>query len=171
MRPLLHRWLLLPVLLFAACAAKPELLYEPKPTDPNDGYDGFLAEAGINTTMDWGPKESLLLSEFTALKEAHAKLKTRFDDLLVEKQNLLGRIDGEAKELDRERKLRAQAEAEAELLRSRRRELEAKILSLGIEKARLEQQVLMAKIDALQASLDDAIATPVEAAAPPQDRK
>ena len=57
------------------------------------------------------------------------------------------------------------------LLRSRRRELEAKILSLGIEKARLEQQVLMAKIDALQASLDDAIATPVDAAAPPQGRK
>lgn len=167
----LRTWLLLPVFVLAGCQSAKEMLYEPKPDDPNDGYEGVLSAAGINTEMDWGPKQSLLLSEFTRLKTDHHALQNRYNDLLVEKQNLLGQLDGESSTLQREKALRAQAEAETELLRTRRRELEAKILSLSIEKAKLEQSALLAKIDTLNASLADVMVTPMEAAAPPPERK
>lgn len=157
--------------LFASCRAASELLFEPKPTDPLDGYQGSLAEAGINTEMDWGPKQNLLLSQFQTLKEAHSKLEGRVEKLVAENQNLLARLGGETSALQKEKALRAQAEAETEQLRQRRREHEARILSLSIEKAKLEQANLKAKIDALSATLDQAAVVPADAtAAPPPAR-
>lgn len=164
-------WLLIPLLAVAGCQSAKEMLYEPKATDPNDGYDGSLAEAGINTEMDWGHKQSLLLNEFTQLKKDFSVLQRRYDDLVVEKQNLLGQLSGEKTAFEREKTARAQAEAEAEMLRGRRRELEAKILSLSIEKAKLEQSALLAKIDALNASMADVMSNPAEASAPAPERR
>ncbi|HEX5053675.1 MAG TPA: hypothetical protein VFZ65_17985 [Planctomycetota bacterium] len=157
------------LLLMALCSCKSaaELLYEPKATDPLDGYEGSLAQAGINTSMDWGPKQNLLLSEYKSLKESHARLEKRLDQLLAENQNLKTQLGSETSSLQQERTQRAQSEAETELLRQRRRELEARILSLSIEKAKLEQQNLLSKIDALNQSLQPPANQPVEAAAPP----
>ncbi len=167
----IRSWLLLPLLTIAGCQSAKELLYEPKPDDPNDGYEGSFAEAGINTEMDFGPKQSRLLDEHIRLKNDFSALQRRYDDAIVEKQNLLGQLTGEKSTLEREKALRAEAEAEAEMLRGRRRELEAKILSLSIEKAKLEQSALLAKIDALNASLSDVMSNPVDAAAPPPERR
>lgn len=150
--------------LFAGCAATG--LSEPKATDPLDGYKGSYAEAGVNTEVDWGPKQNLLLSEFTSLKEAHNKLKSRVDQLVAENSNLTTRLSNEATSLEREKSLRAQAEAETELLRTRRRELEARILNLSIEKTKLEQANLKAKIDALNIALEQG-AGPANASANP----
>ncbi len=158
---------LLSLVLLAGCQSASELIFEPKATDPLDGYAGSLAQAGINTEMDWGPKQNLLLSEFKALKENHARLEKRVDQLLAENQNLKNQLGSEGTSLQRERAARAQAEAETEQLRQRRRELEARILSLSIEKAKLEQQNLLAKIDALQATMEQAPTEAVEAAATP----
>ena len=133
--------------------------------------EGSFAEAGINTEMDFGPKQSRLLDEHIRLKNDFSALQRRYDDAIVEKQNLLGQLTGEKSTLEREKALRAEAEAEAEMLRGRRRELEAKILSLSIEKAKLEQSALLAKIDALNASLSDVMSNPVDAAAPPPERR
>jgi septal ring factor EnvC (AmiA/AmiB activator) len=166
----LHSLLVLMLMLLAGlcgCRTASELLYEPAADDPLDGYQGSLASAGINTEMDWGPKQSLLLAEFKTLKEAHAQLEKRLDEIRSENQNLKAQLTGESGSLQREKSLRAQAEAETELLRQRRRELEARILGLSLEKAKLEQQSLLAKIDALQVSLAQETAEPVEAAAPP----
>ena len=166
-----HTFLLLLVLLtLGGCRAAAHLLYEPRADDPLDGYQGSLAEAGISTEMDWGPKQNLLLSEFKTLKESHVQLERRLDDLRAENQNLKSQLSGETGSLQKERALRAQAEAETELLRQRRRELEARILSLSIEKAKLEQSSLLAKIDALSASLEQTQAGTTEAAAPPRGR-
>jgi septal ring factor EnvC (AmiA/AmiB activator) len=155
------------LLALPACRTATNLLYEPAADDPLDGYKGSLASAGINTEMDWGPKQSLLLSEFKTLKEAHVQLEKRVEELRAENQNLKSQLGNESGSLQREKALRAQSEAETELLRQRRRELEARILSLSLEKAKLEQQSLLAKIDALQQSLAQEETQPVEAAAPP----
>lgn len=162
--------LLLVLLTLAGCRAAANLIYEPRADDPLDGYQGSLAEAGINTEMDWGPKQNLLLSEFKTLKESHVQIERRLEDLRAENQNLKSQLSGETGSLQKERALRAQAEAETELLRQRRRELEARILSLSIEKAKLEQSSLLAKIDALSATLEQTQTGTTEAAAPPRSR-
>ena len=157
---------LLLTLLLAGCQSASELIFEPKASDPLDGYQGSLAQAGINTEMDWGPKQNLLLSEFKTLKETHARLEKRLDQVLAENQNLKNNLQNEGSALATEKAQRAQAEAETELLRQRRRELEARILSLSIEKAKLEQLNLLAKIDGLRRSLEPATTNTTEAAAP-----
>lgn len=151
--------------LLAGCNATPGLLQEPKPTDPNDGYEGILPKAGIDTTMDWGPKQTYLLRDFEDLRKNFAKLQTSYDDLNVEKQNLLTQLANGNTAFEREKAQRLQAEAEVALLRDRRRELEARILSLSIEKAQLEQSTLLAKIEALQATIDAGAGGAVEASA------
>ena len=167
-RPRARSRLLVPLLLLlTGCQTASDLIFEPKATDPLDGYEGSLAQAGINTEMDWGPKQNLLLSEFKTLKETHAQLEKRLDHVIAENQNLKNQLNNEGSSLQKERALRAQAEAETELLRQRRRELEARILSLSIEKAKLEQQNLLTKIDALRRSMEQAAPETVEAAATP----
>lgn len=172
---MIHRFVrsrLVPLLLLlaAGCQGAGEL-FQPAPTDPLDGYRGSLAEAGINTELDWGPKQNLLLAEFKTLKEAHARLQQRVDQLVAENQNLKTRLDDEGAVVQQEKARAAQAEAETELLRQRRRELEARILGLSIEKTRLEQANLLGKIEALQRELDQAPPAIEEAAAtPPRGR-
>ncbi len=157
--------------VFPGCRAASDLLFEPKATDPLDGYQGSLAEAGINTEMDWGPKQNLLLSEFKTLKESHTRLERRVEQLLAENQNLTARLSSDGEALQQEKALRAQAEAETELLRQKRRHLEARILGLSIEKAKLEQLELKTKIDELTRSLETAAPVPADATAtPPRSR-
>lgn len=150
-----------------ACRSAANLFVEPSPTDPLDGYKGVLAETGNRTEMDWGPKQELLLDKFTALTESKRQLEKRCSELEATNQNLQSQLGDEGKLLAKEKALRAQAEAETEQLRERRRELEARILSLSIEKAKLEQAALHGKIQQLSASLETLNATAVEAAAPP----
>jgi len=150
-----------------SCQSAADLIYEPKPTDPLDGYAGSLAQAGINTEMDWGPKQNLLLSEFKTLNEEHARLAKRLDQILAENQNLKTQLNNEGSSLQREKASRVQAEAQLELKAQKLREQEATILSLRIEKAKLEQMNLLARIDVLKQTLDQTAPTNVEAAATP----
>lgn len=161
----------LPFVLFGGCRAAGELIHGPEATDPLDGYRGSLAQAGINTEMDWGPKQNLLLSEYKTLKEAHVLLERRLDELHAENQNLKAQLGNESSSLQQEKALRAQAEAETEQLRQRVRDREAQILSLSIEKAKLEQAALLGRIEALQQSMRQDLPAPVEAAgSPPRER-
>jgi hypothetical protein len=155
----------------ASCAGAHEMLFGPTNDDPMDGYKGSLSEAGVNTEMDWGPKQVGLLSEYKVLKEDHARLKQRLDQLQGEGQGTKAQLASASDDLDKERTLRNQAEAEAEMLRTRRRELEARVLSLSIEKAKLEQTALLTKIAEMQRAMDDASATaPADAPAAPVRR-
>lgn len=155
------------LLMLGACQGASNLLYEPKPTDPLDGYSGSLAQAGINTEMDWGPKQNLLLSEFKTLKEEHTRLEKRLEQILAENQNLKTQLGNEGKSLQSEKTVRVQAEAQLEQKQQKLREQEATILSLRIEKAKLEQQNLLAKIDMLKQTMDQTVPANVEAAATP----
>ena len=155
------------LLSLGACQGVDNLLYEPKPTDPLDGYAGSLAQAGINTEMDWGPKQNLLLSEFKTLKEEHTRLEKRLEQVLLENQNLKTQLNNETGSLQREKTVRAQAEAQLEQKQQKLREQEATILSLRIEKAKLEQQSLLARIDLLKQTMEQTAPSNVEAAATP----
>jgi len=169
-RPTLFASALLAALTCAACSTADDLLYEPKPDDPNDGYKGVLAEAGVNTVMNWGPKQELLLADFKTLQEQHKRLQDQLEKVRGENQHLKTQVDDAAASLKKEQALRAQAEGESDNLKQKRREYEARILGLGIEKAKLEQAVLRARIDALQRTMESITPVPVEAAAPPAGR-
>jgi len=159
------------LLALPSCQSAADLLYGPKPDDPLDGYAGSLAQAGINTEMDWGPKQNLLLSEFKRIKEEHTRVEKRLEQVLAENQNLKVQLNNEGQSLQREKTTRTQAEAQLELKQQKLREQEATILSLRIEKAKLEQSNLLAKIDLLKQAMDQVAPTSVEAAAmPPGNR-
>lgn len=152
------------LLLLAACQTPADLLYQPAPDDPNDGYNS-LPQAGVNTVMDWGPDQGSLLKEFSNLKTREAELQRRYTELLAAHNHLQGQLANANQSVQKEQSLRQQAEALVGELQKQRRELEAKVLSLCIEKAKLEQSGLVAEIDRLQRSLDQ-VPTPTEAAAP-----
>ncbi len=164
--PIIRIGALAALLALGSCTTIPEI-FQPAPTDPNDGYEGSLAEAGINTEMDWGPKQNLLLSEYTALREEHSRTLRDFEKLEAENQNVKAMLRSEKEALDTERVERVQIEAQLELLRQRLSEQEATILSLRIDKAKAEQSALLAKIDALKVAIDQTAPANVEAAAMP----
>lgn len=166
----LRRLFVLPVLALASCQAAANLFYEPPVTDPLDGYAGNLAQAGINTDMDWGPQQNLLLSQYEALLKTKTDLERRVEELKAENQNLRSQLDGETTALEQEKRHRAQSEAETETLRQRQRDLQAHLLSLSIEKSKLEQSQLLGQINALRDQLDQLETPVVEAAAPPRNR-
>ncbi|MFT4515666.1 MAG: hypothetical protein ACI89X_001101 [Planctomycetota bacterium] len=157
----------IPLLTFASCETATNLVLGPEPTDPLDGYEGSLAQAGINTGMDWGPKQNLLLSEFKTLNEQHRQLKKDKDELIATNQNLQSQLNSEQSALSLEKGMRAQSEAETERLRKANHNHEAKILSLSIEKAKLEQEDLRRKIAALEKSITASGANTTEANATP----
>ena len=120
--------------------------------------------------MDWGPKQNLLLGQYEALLKTKTDLERRVEELLSENKNLQSQLSGESSALEREKGLRAQAESETERLRQRQRDLQARILSLSIEKTKLEQSQLLGQINALRDQLDQLDTPVVEAAAPPRNR-
>ncbi|MCR9244197.1 MAG: hypothetical protein NXI31_04140 [bacterium] len=154
------------VLLLGSCTTLPKM-FEPAPSDPNDGYEGSLTQAGVSTEMDWGPKQSLLLSKFKALNEEHAKVLRDLESANAENQNLKAMLSGEQEALAKERADRAQVQAQFELTHQRLSEQEATILSLRIEKAKAEQAALLAKIDAMNQSMEQYSSSNVESAAMP----
>ena len=143
-----------------------DLVYEPRPDDMIDGRQSALS-AGVNTEMDWGPKQGLLLQEYKKVMNRTAALEREVDRLKGENQTLSLRCSNESEAVAKERSLRVQAEAETASLRGKHRDLESKFLSLNIEKSKLEQQALLAKIALLQKDIEQLTTLPTEAAAPP----
>ena len=158
----------IPLLAFASCETATNLVLGPEATDSLDGYEGSLAQAGINTDMDWGPKQSLLLSKYKTLLEQNSQQKRDHEELIATNQNLQSQLSGEQSSLSLERGLRAQAEAETNRLRQTNRNHEAKILSLSIEKAKLEQESLRRQITALEATITAAGNVTEATATPPR---
>ncbi|MFK7740442.1 MAG: hypothetical protein AB8H80_08960 [Planctomycetota bacterium] len=161
---------LLAALPMASCETAGNLLFEPKADDPLDGFEGSLSEVGINTEMDWGPKQSLLLSEYKTLLEIRSHLEEENKRLQAENQNLQNQLDGELASLEKERGNRAQSEAETTRLQKALRERDAKILSLSIDKAKLEQDRLRSQIAELDQAMQEMGPMATEAAASPGRR-
>lgn len=154
-------------LLCVGCQTTTDMMFEPDPNDPLDGYEGSLSQAGINTDIDLGPKQTYLLSEFQTVKKENAQLKQDNEQLLSQNQNLQAQLAEEQSALAAAQKARAQAEAEAEQYRGRVRERDAKILSLSIANAKLEQESLRQQIATINQSISNAAAPSQEGAARP----
>jgi hypothetical protein len=150
----------------AGCETANELLFEPPITDPNDGLEGNLAQAGMSTEMDWGEGQGTLLSEYQKLNQSYARLQKQSEELRAQNQNLLSQLTSVQAELEDEKGLRTQAESQLAMKSQDVRQREAKILTLSIEKAKLEQERLQHKINALNDSMTN-IPTPTEATATP----
>jgi chromosome segregation ATPase len=165
MSPTPSRWLAtLPLLLLCGCHAT-----ESRKQSTGEPPD-HLARASTDAEIYWGPKQNLLFTEYKTLQDIHVQLGKRADQLAAENQDLKAQLDRDGSNLQKERSLRAQAEAETETQRQRTRELEARIVELSIEKAKLEQQILLAKIDALRQLLDEPPAAAEAAPVPPRGR-
>ena len=173
MRPTSSR--LLPTLvLLLLCGCHAAESRKPGTAEPGS----HLTRTSTDTEVYWGPKQNLLFTEYKTLQDIHVQLEKRADQLHAENQNLKAQLDREGSNLQKERTLRTQAEAETESVRQHGRELEARIVELSIEKAKLEQQILLTKIEALRQLLDEEPATaqpalqpaPQPAPAPPRGR-
>ena len=151
---LMRSWLWLPLLTLAVSCKVPNMIFEPRPDEPLDGYAGGLTQAGVNTEIDWGPKQELLMSSYQNLKAEVEQLHKDNETKDAENRNLQARINQANEALAREQSLRVQIEAQVQRLRNERRDLQAQVLNLGIEKAKLEQTNLLAKIARLQQVLD-----------------
>lgn len=162
---------ILPLMLLIGCESTGNLLYETEASDPLDGWEGSLSEVGINTELDWGPKQHRLLTDYRELLELRTYLEDENKRLQAVNQNLKNQLDNELASLDEERGVRAQAEAETERLRKAIRERDAKILSLSIEKAKLEQDRLRSQIAELDEILQVVENNAVEASAPAPGRQ
>ncbi len=150
----------------AGCETANNMLFEPAINDPNDGFEGNLSQAGISTEMDWGEGQASLLSAYKKLNERHRLLEQESEELRAQNQNLQSKLTSVQTELEEEKGLRVQAESQLALKSQDVRRREAKILTLSIEKAKLEQERLQQKINALNDSMTR-IPHPIEAAAKP----
>jgi chromosome segregation ATPase len=158
---------LLPILaLLLLCGCNATESRKHNAADPPDP----LARSSTDEEIYWGPKQNRLFTEYKSLQDTYVALGKRADQLQAENQNLRSQLDREGGNLQKERSMRAQAEAETESLRQHGRELEARIVELSIEKTKLEQQILLAKIEALRQLLDEQPAAPQPASAPPRGR-
>lgn len=158
-------------LLLGACSFASELWTEPEPEDLM-GESLYLQEAGTNVEIDLGPGAETLLTQYQTVKEENIKLHQSLSALQAEREGLEASLEETRNEVKAERNLRAQADAESGALRKSRRELEAKILSLSIARAKLEQENLLLHIDRVEKNLNELrSAPPTEASALPRIRR
>lgn len=139
--------------LLASCGSLSDLL-RPAPEGGMDTSEAYL-RGGPNTQIEMGADEETMLERYSALQRA----RTELDDLLKEEkafnEQLSTRMAQTEEELDEERRMRVAAEQEMERLSQRARDLEAKVLSMSIDRAKLEQELLLLRISSLQRELDD----------------
>lgn len=157
--------------LLGSCSSTGTEWAEPEPEELM-GEGGWLEQAGANITMDLGPGQKTLLSEYSTLREEYIALKQSLSSMEAEREGLEASLEDLRNELKEERNLRAQADAESDSHRKSVRELEAKILSLSIKMAKLEQENLTLKIDKVTQNLESLRAAPTsEGATPPRIRR
>jgi len=162
--------ILLPVaalFTFAGCQAAADLLLEPAPTDPYDGFEGTYPELGVSTESDLGPKEKRLLDVHTELLREKLRIEEANRELRAKNQDLQHQLDAMTKNYETERGERAVHESNLQRVRQDLQEREAMILALRIEKAKAEQQALLLEIDLAEASLRTANPRGAEATAMP----
>ena len=152
--------------LFASCSSTATEWAEPEPEELM-GESGYLEQAGGNVTIDWGPGAKSLLNEYSTLKEELIALKQTLSSMEAEREGLEASLEQARDALKEERGQRAQSDAESDSNRKAVRELEAKVLSLSIRMAVIEQENLTLKIDKVTRNIESMRTAPgLEGAAP-----
>ncbi len=158
-------------LVFGSCSYAKDLWEEPEPEDLMTDTP-YLERGGSSIEIDWGEGQPTLLNRLSALQEENSELKQRLASAQANRERLDASLEETRKQIDTERNLRSQADADSDSLRGSRRELEAKILSLSVAMARLEQENLLLHIDRVTENLESLRASPPGGeAAPPRIRR
>ena len=158
-------------LCLAGCRLPDVLSTQPSEDDDIDGLTDMYATAGTSTQMDYGPGQQSLLDTVIELQAANRELERKVKELHEENSTLNAGLAGEGDLLQRERAQHAQTRAALQSIETERRSLQAQILSLSIEKAKLQQEALLGKIANLDRTLEELTPSAVVATSAPGGRR
>lgn len=160
--------LLLLVATLSSCSFVKDQLTKPSSEKPPQKEQQYLSKGSVANELDLGPDQKFLLDEFTQVKQQKIALETQVSELRATNEGLRASLKQAEEERDKMRRIGAGTEAEGERLKKTLHEREAKILSLSMEKARLQKEMLALKIATLEKQIEDARSTrATEAAAEP----
>ncbi len=151
--------------LLSGCSTITDLLSSPgkeKAADPSAAY----LRGGPNTEVELGSDEETMLESFHGLTKVKIQLDARIKELESYSESQTAKLNRTQQDLDRERRLRVGSEAESDRLAQQMRDLQAKVLSMNVERARLEQDLLLLRISSVQRQLAELEGTTAEATSP-----
>ncbi len=141
-------------LLFSSCSAITKLLSDPGREPELNSEGSYLTKSGNSNQIELGPDQTNLLEAFKTVKEQNAELKSKVSHLEDLNNNLRSRLGGTEASLKSLRGNHAVANDSMERLRNDLRDREAKILSLSLSNARLEQEELKLRIASLTSQIE-----------------
>jgi hypothetical protein len=157
--------------LLGACSFLTEKLTTPEKEQPVATKESYLSSSGVRTELELGPDQKTLMADYVALQRAKLSLETRAEELESQLQSVRAQLV-RAEELHlQEQRHHAAADAENDRLQKLLRDRETKILSLHVERNKLQQELLRMRIAALQSQIDEAERHAAQAAAPAGDGK
>lgn len=151
--------------LLSGCSAITDLLSSPGREDATDPSAHYLG-GGPNTEVELGADEETMLESFHGLTRVKIQLDAQIKELEAYGESQTAKLNRTQQDLDRERRLRVSSEAESERLAQQMRDLQAKVLSMNVERARLEQDLLLLRISSVQRQLAELEGNAAEAAGP-----
>jgi hypothetical protein len=160
-------WLCAPLLAAAGCSLLHEAVTKPPPEPPVGSRESYLSQAPDAAAL--GPDERLLLAEYSDTQAAKVALETQLAEARATTDSLGAQLRSTEEARDKERSARAAAEAELARVRAILQDRETKILSLHIERSKLMQDLLLARIDAAEreAAATERASAELEGPAPP----
>jgi chromosome segregation ATPase len=144
-----------------------EFLSSPAKEGPIDPSANYL-RGGPNTEVELGADEQAMLESYSGLTKLKTQLETKIQELESHAEIQATRLTRTEESRDQEQHLRLGAEKEVERLAKQVGDLQAKVLSMSVERARMEQELLRMRIQSLNTQLAELQSQATEAAAPPQ---
>ena len=135
--------------------------------DPVAAEESYLATGGPQSRLDLGPDQKLLLEDFVALRKRKLELEKRIKELETANEGLRVSLERAERERDEASRQRAGEMAELERTRQILHDREARILTLALERTKLEQEVLKLRIAMMERLLEDLDRVQASAAAAP----
>lgn len=159
--------ILLCTLTLSGCGMVADFLSSPSKEEPVDPAAKYL-RGGPNTEVELGADEQAMLESYSGLTKLKTQLETRIQELEAHAEIQTSRLTRAEEARDQEQHLRLGAEKEVERLAKQVGDLQAKVLSMSVERARMEQELLRMRIQSLNTQLAELQSQATEAAAPPQ---
>jgi len=144
-----------------------DFLSSPSKEQQSDPSANYL-RGGPNTEVELGADEQAMLESYSGLTKLKTQLETKIKELESHAETQRSRLTRTEEERDQERHMRLGAEQEGARLASQVSDLQAKVLSMNVERARLDQEILTMRIRSVTMQLAELEAQATEAAAPPQ---
>lgn len=152
-------------LLLPGCKSISDLWTAPGRESPADPSTAYL-RGGPNTTVELGSDEETMLESFHGLTKVNVQLDAKIKELESYGEAQTTKLNRTQQDLDQERRMRVSSEAETERLAQQMRDLQAKVLSMNVERARLEQDLLLLRITSVKRQLAELERTTAEATSP-----